>query len=65
MVVEFKYDVGQKIFYDNEMWSVVAQKVLKTKNITVLSYNLKKVASHTEYVNDVWESEITTLQIIK
>lgn len=65
MVVEFKYDVGQKIFYDNEMWSIVAQKVLKTKNITVLSYNLKKVASHTEYVNDVWESEITTLQIIK
>ena len=65
MVVEFKYDVGQKIFYDNEMWSVVAQKVLKTKNITVLSYNLKKVDSHTEYVNDVWESEISTLQIIK
>lgn len=65
MVVEFKYDVGQKIFYDNEMWSVVAQKVLKTKNITVLSYNLKKVASHTEYVNDVWESEISTLQVIK
>lgn len=65
MVVEFKYDVGQKIFYDNEMWSVVAQKVLKTKNITVLSYNLRKVASHTEYINDVWESEISTLQIIK
>ena len=65
MVVEFKYDVGQKIFYDNEMWSIVAQKVLKTKNITVLSYNLKKVASHTEYVNDVWESEISTLQVIK
>ena len=65
MVVEFKYDVGQKIFYDNEMWSVVAQKVLKTKNITVSSYNLRKVASHTEYINDVWESEISTLQIIK
>ena len=65
MVVEFKYDVGQKIFYNNEMWSVVAQKVLKTKNITVLSYNLRKVASHTEYINDVWESEISTLQIIK
>ena len=55
MVVEFKYDVGQKIFYDNEMWSVVAQKVIKTKNITVLSYNLRKVASHTEYVNDIWD----------
>ena len=65
MVVEFKYDVGQKIFYNDEMWSVVAQKVLKTKNITVLSYNLRKVASHTEYINDVWESEISTLQIIK
>ena len=65
MVVEFKYDVGQKIFYDNEMWSVVAQKVIKTKNITVLSYNLRKVASHTEYVNDIWEDEISTLQIIK
>ena len=65
MIIEFKYDIGQKVFYNDEMWSIIAQRVVRTKYMTILSYNLKKVASYTEYADNIWENEISTLQIIK
>lgn len=65
MAIEFKYDIGQKVFYNDEMWSIIAQKIIRTKHATILSYNLKKVASLTEYAESIWEDEISTLQVIK
>ena len=65
MVIEFKYDIGQKVFYNDEMWSIIAQRVVRTRHMTILSYNLKKVSSYTEYAESIWEDEISTLQVIK
>ena len=65
MVVEFKYDVGQKVYYDEDIWIIVAQHLIRTKHAAVISYNLRSAKEYNDYRQNVWEEDLKVLRIVK
>ena len=62
MEIRFKYKVGQKVFYENEQYEILSRHYMETKNATIIKYNLR---AEDEFIPNVWESDIKTLQVIK
>lgn len=62
MEIRFKYKVGQKVFYENEQYEILSRHYMETKNAKIIKYNLR---AGDEFIPNVWESDIKTLQVIK
>lgn len=62
MELNFKYNVGQKVFYENEQYEILSRHYMETKNTKIIKYNLR---AGDEFIPNVWESDIKTLQVIK
>ena len=62
MEINFKYKVGQKVFYENEQYEILSRHYMETKNAKIIKYNLR---AGDEFIPNVWEQNLTTLQVIK
>ena len=62
MEINFKYNVGQKVFYENEQYEILSRHYMETKNAKIIKYNLR---AGDEFIPTVWEQDLTTLQVIK
>lgn len=62
MEIRFRYNVGQKVFYENEQYEILSRHYMETKNAKIIKYNLR---AGEEFIPNVWESDIKTLQVIK
>lgn len=62
MEIRFKYNVGQKVFYENEQYEILSRHYMETKNAKIIKYNLR---AGDEFIPNVWEQDLTTLQVIK
>lgn len=62
MEIRFKYKVGQKVFYENEQYEILSRHYMETKNAKIIKYNLR---AGDDFIPNVWESDIKTLQVIK
>ena len=66
MVVDFRYSIGQKVFYDREHWEVVSQCFLRTRQNDIIYYNLKNIKNPQRFVPNVWQHELSpVIEIIK
>lgn len=65
MVVEFKYNMGQRVFYQEEQWEIVSQCFLRTRLNDIKYYNLKNIADPKVFESTVWEHELKPFGIIK
>ena len=62
MEIRFRYNVGQKVFYENGQYEIISRHYMETKNAKIIKYNLR---AGEEFIPNVWESDIKTLQVIK
>ena len=62
MEIHFKYNVGQKVFYENEQYEILSRHYMETARTKLIKYNLR--AGDT-FIPNVWESDLKTLQVIK
>ena len=62
MEIRFKYNVGQKVFYENEQYEILSRHYMETKNAKIIKYNLR---AGDDFIPNVWEQNLTTLQVIK
>ena len=62
MEINFKYNVGQKVFYENEQYEILSRHYMETKNAKIIKYNLR---AGDEFIPNVWEQNLTALQVIK
>ena len=62
MEINLKYKVGQKVFYENEQYEILSRHYMETKNAKIIKYNLR---AGDDFIPNVWESDIKTLQVIK
>ena len=62
MEIRFRYNVGQKVFYENEQYEILSRHYMETKNAKIIKYNLR---AGDEFIPNVWEQNLTTLQVIK
>lgn len=62
MEIRFKYKISQKVFYENEQYEILSRHYMETKNAKIIKYNLR---AGDEFIPNVWESDIKTLQVIK
>ena len=62
MEIHFKFSVGQKVFYENEQYEILSRHYMETKNAKIIKYNLR---AGDEFIPNVHEPELSTLQIIK
>ena len=62
MEINFKYKISQKVFYENEQYEILSRHYMETKNAKIIKYNLR---AGDEFIPNVWESDIKTLQVIK
>ena len=62
MEIRFKYKVGQKVFYENEQYEILSRHYMETKNAKIIKYNSR---AGDDFIPNVWESDIKTLQVIK
>ena len=62
MEINFKYKISQKVFYENEQYEILSRHYMETKNAKIIKYNLR---AGDDFIPNVWESDIKTLQVIK
>ena len=62
MEINFKYNIGQKVFYENEQYEILSRHYMETKNAKIIKYNLR---AGDEFIPNVWENCLSTLQVIK
>ena len=62
MEINFKYKISQKVFYEGTKYEILSRHYMETKNAKIIKYNLR---AGDEFVPNVWESDIKTLQVIK
>ena len=63
MEINFKYSVGQKVFYENEQYEILSRHYMETKNNTkIIKYNLR---AGDDFIPNVHEPELSTLTIVK
>ena len=66
MEIHFKFSVGQKVFYENEQYEILSRHYMETKNAKIVKYNLTRADDYErEFIPNVWEQDLTTLQVIK
>ena len=63
MEINFKYKVGQKVFYENGQYEILSRHYMETKNNTkIIKYNLR---AGDDFIPNVWEDDLRVLSIIK
>lgn len=63
MEINFKYKISQKVFYEGTKYEILSRCYMETSMGTkIIKYNLR---SGDDFVPNVWESDIKTLQVIK
>ena len=62
MNVNFKYQVGQSVFYKNKRYEILSRYYMQTSNNEIVKYNLR---SDEDFQPNIWEDEIEVLKIIK
>ena len=65
--IEFKYKIGQLVYYNNHLYRVLSRAYFETDNVRVNKYNLRSVDIHdiNGYEPNVWEDDIKTLWRVK
>lgn len=66
MEINFKYKIGQMVYYNNHLYRVVSRCYLQTKDKNVIKYNLRSVDNMdmNGYEPNVWEEDIYTLKLV-
>ena len=62
MNIDFKYKVGQSVFYKNKRYEILSRHYMQTSNNEIVKYNLR---SDEDFQPNIWEDEIEVLKIIK
>ena len=62
MEIRFRYNVGQKVFYENEQYEILSRHYMETKNAKIIKYNLR---AGDEFIPNVWENCLKVLSVIK
>ena len=62
MGINFRYKVGQKVFYENEQYEILSRHYMETHNNQIIKYNLR---SGDDFIPNVWEDDIKTLHLVK
>lgn len=66
MEINFKYKIGQIVFYNGHRYKVLSRCYLETYTQKIVKYNLKST-DDTEvygYVTNIWEDDIYTLKLV-
>ena len=61
MEINFKYKIGQMVYYNDHLYRVISRCYLETKDKNVIKYNLK---SKDGFIPNVWEEDISILQLV-
>ena len=62
MEVNFKYKIGQIVFYNQHKCKVMARTYMETSTAQqIIKYNLK---SENSFFPNVWEEDISILQLV-
>ena len=62
MQINFKYNVGQTVFYNQHKCKVMARIYMETSTAQqIIKYNLK---SENSFFPNVWEEDISILQLV-
>ena len=66
MEINFKYKIGQMVFYNGRRYKVLSRCYLETKDKNVIKYNLRSVDNMdmNGYEPNVWEEDIYTLKLV-
>ena len=66
MEVNFKYKIGQMVYYNDHLYRVISRCYLETKDKNVIKYNLRSVdvMDINGYEPNVWEEDIYTLKLV-
>ena len=62
MEINFKYNIGQIVFYENEQYEILSRHYMETKNAKIIKYNLR---AGDEFIPNVWENCLKVLSVIK
>lgn len=62
MEINFRYNVGQKVFYENEQYEILSRHYMETKNAKIIKYNLR---AGDDFIPNVWENCLSTLSLVK
>ena len=66
MEINFKYKISQKVFYEGTKYEILSRCYMETKNAKIIKYNLTRSDDYErEFIPNVWEQDLTTLQVIK
>ena len=67
MEINFKYNIGQLVFYNDHLYRVLSRAYFETKDVRVNKYNLRSVNEDdiNGYEPNVWEDDIKTLWRVK
>ena len=65
MNIEFKYEIGQLVYYNNHLYRVLSREYFESKKVKVNKYNLRSVDDIYGYEPSVWEDDIKTLWRVK
>ena len=66
MDINFKYKIGQMVYYNKHLCIVISRCYLETCTQKIVKYNLKST-DDTEvygYVTNIWEEDIYTLKLV-
>ena len=62
MQINFKYNVGQTVFYNQHKCKVMARTYMETSSgQQIIKYNLK---SEDGFIPNVWQEDISILQLV-
>ena len=62
MEINFKYNVGQKVFYENEQYEILSRHYMETRNANSIKYHLR---AGDDFIPNVGESALRVLSVIK
>ena len=61
MVINFKYKVGQKVFYEGKLYEILSRHYMETSSNKIIKYNLK---NGDEFVPNAWENDLKVLSVL-
>lgn len=66
MEINFKYKIGQMVYYNNHLYRILSRSYVETKDKNVIKYNLRSVDNMdmNGYEPNVWEEDIYTLKLV-
>ena len=66
MEINFKYKIGQMVYYNDHLYRVISRCYLETKDKKINKYNLRSVDNMdmNGYEPNVWEEDIYTLKLV-